>query len=151
MKQSSNEGARLRGWRRPATAIIAGVVALGVVAGYVLQELYRARPMDSKNRVQTSEDTASQPDPAPWRTVGGTPAENPSQPQPAVKYSAPWESTPENTPSAGAGFIPAYKVNPPRPPTFAAPPAPTEPPNPATARPQMENPGGANGDRPARQ
>ena len=68
---------------------------------------------------------------------------------PLNKETPPWKSTPENTPSAGPGFIPAWKIQPPQP-TAHEWPAPVQPPNPATNSPPMYNPGGVNGARPER-
>jgi hypothetical protein len=63
----------------------------------------------------------------------------------------PWRARPESTSALPAGTVPAWRVNPPPPdPSPPLPPAPIEPPNPAKHRPPLHNPGGVDGDRPAR-
>ncbi|SRR6266568_4894041 len=48
------------------------------------------------------------------------------------------------------GYVPASIIGPPPPPTAKPTPPPVEPPNPIANPPPRFNPGGANGDRPAR-
>lgn len=64
----------------------------------------------------------------------------------------PWQVSRENTPPPPEGYVPAWKVRPPRPEQLSQVPLPPprEPPEPSLHRPPVENPGGVNGDRPAR-
>jgi hypothetical protein len=64
----------------------------------------------------------------------------------------PWQVSRENTPPPPEGYVPAWKVRPPRPEQLGQVPLPPprEPPEPSLHRPPVENPGGVNGDRPAR-
>lgn len=68
----------------------------------------------------------------------------------SVAEVAPWQAAapPE---AMLPGTVPVSQIDPPRPdPTVPMPPAVVEPPNPALHRPPMDNPGGVDGDRPAR-
>jgi hypothetical protein len=72
-------------------------------------------------------------------------------PRPVARETPPWEATPGNTPAVAANYWPAWKVNPPAPdPESPRPPDPVPPPDPRASRPALVNPGGVNGDRPAR-
>jgi hypothetical protein len=63
----------------------------------------------------------------------------------------PWASKQEGTAPPPPHHVPAWQLRPPPPSAGDPTPSPpAEPPNPATHRPPDDNPGGVNGDRPAR-
>jgi hypothetical protein len=128
--------------------LLGGLIAVGVIVGLMLENLFRTRAVSVAGVVPTKTSVAPTPDrlyPTPPPQVGKAPvatAERPMVP--------PWEATPQNTPPVPPGHIPAWQVKPPRPDPTPPPPPPVPPPDPATHRPPMHNPGGVDGDRPPR-
>jgi hypothetical protein len=118
--------------------LLGAAVTLGVTVAFLFEALYRRSP-GSAALGSGDEPPALAPPPA-W-----TPK------PPAHKDTPSWESTPSNTGKPDRGFVPAWKVNPPRPdPSAPTPPTPFAPPDPQQNRPAMQNPGGINGVRPER-
>ena len=64
---------------------------------------------------------------------------------------APWASTPSNTPDPGLGYIPAWRIHPPRPETVRLPPVGLSPRDPQVTPMEALNPGGVDGQRPPRE
>ena len=128
-------------------ALVGGLVVLGILVGVIFRELYRGvtafrRRLELfRTRIDRAVDLGlvlGREEIAAGADAGSC-------------RSAAVGSTPENTPMPGKGYIPAWKVKPPRPdPNAPAPPLPAELPNPQLVRPPMHNPNGVNGDRPPR-
>jgi hypothetical protein len=120
--------------------IIAATVAIGVALGSMVESIYRS-PLLSP-RVAAPPDSPRLPA-GPDRALG--------RPVPLRRDPVPWEAKPSDPPPPSPRYIPAWQVNPPRPDAhLPPPPPPPELPNPQLTTPSKHNPGGVNGDRPAR-
>jgi len=119
--------------------LLGSSVLLGVTMAFLLESLHRTSPRFASQ--PTMADVQPTPIPAASQLV---------KPVPLAKQILPWDSRRQDSPSAPE-YIPAWKVNPPRPdPNALPPPRPVEPTNPQLTKPPRDNPGGVNGDRPER-
>src|SRR5438105_13081552 len=89
--------------------IVGGLVVLGVMTGLLLEDLYRKNP---KGGVAATSDSRSESS-RPFTSSSPTAAQSGAAPMPLPKEIPPWEATPENSPPAGPGDIPAWVVRPP--------------------------------------
>jgi len=127
---------------RPRWLILPAVVLVATLGAICFDLLHHRR----SSGIGDSDREAANRLPPPIVGAVGAPAPNVA---PIEKETPPWESTPENTPNKGPGFVPAWQVQP-APPISHEWSRPQEPPNPITHRPPMTNPGGVNGARPER-
>jgi hypothetical protein len=120
------------------------VAGLALLCGLIFDQLYRTRsptgpPVATGPRAQETSVFA-----------GGPQATAAAAPRPLPRERQPWEAKRGDAP-VPQHHVPAWAVNPPRPDPNEAPPRPSqEPPGSPDYRPPTHNPGGVNGDRPAR-
>lgn len=125
-------------------AFAGGVAGLALLGGLIFDQLYRTRsptgpPVASGPEARDTAVFARGPQPSAAGSM-----------RPLAKEQQPWEAKRGEAP-VPPHHVPAWAVNPPRPDRNEAPPPPSKEPSGAPDyRPPMHNPGGVNGDRPAR-
>ena len=133
-------------------AFVAAVVA-GLLASLVLLGL-RGRPPSGGPAAASRATTPAVRTPTSAPAIHAATSDETSwqrrAPVPIEKQVPPWAATPKTVPAPGRGYLAAWKAHPPRPApeTFPILPRPTPPD--LSVRPPLDNPGGVNGDRPAR-
>ncbi len=139
--------------RHPPIALMGGGLVIATMVGLLLYQV-RARP-NVPDATGTRPDTTAAGARSGASDRGRAPTLAGDQPTALVPvtpvpYVPPWKSA-RAAPKPPPGFTPAWKIRPPRP--YAVEPArrtPVPPPDPRTHRPSKHNPGGVNGQRPAR-